>query len=59
MVSFYVKSLFTNVPIGEALDVTHDKLIVDDTLAERIALSPSQIIKLLRDHLLFVPGTVI
>ena len=43
-----VKSLFTNVPVGEALDVIHEKLTADDTLAERTALSPSQIIKLLQ-----------
>ena len=47
MVSFDVKSLFTNVPVGEALDVIHEKLMADDTLAERTALTPSQIIKLL------------
>ena len=48
MVSFDVKSLFTNIPVGEALDVIHEKLITDDTLAERTALLPSQIIKLLQ-----------
>ena len=48
MVSFDVKSLFTNVPVGEALDVIHEKLIADDTLAERTALSPPQITKLLQ-----------
>ena len=48
MVSFDVKSLFTNIPIGETLDVIHEKLTADDTLAERTALSPSQIIKLLQ-----------
>ena len=48
MVSFDVKSLFTNVRVGEALDVIHEKLIANDTLAERTALSPSQITKLLQ-----------
>ena len=47
MVSFDVKSLFTNVPVGEDLDVIREKLIADDTLVKRTALSPSQIIKLL------------
>lgn len=47
MVSFDVKSLFTNVPVGEALDVIYEKLIPDDTLEERTALTPPQIIKLL------------
>ena len=48
MKSFDVKSLFTNVPVGEALEVIHEKLMADDTLAERTALTPSQIITLLQ-----------
>lgn len=48
MVSFDVKSLFTNVPVGEALDVIHEKLMADDTLVKRTALTPSQIIRLLQ-----------
>ena len=34
MVSFDIKSLFTNVPVGKALDVIHEKLIADDTCGE-------------------------
>ena len=48
MVSFDVKSLFTNVPVGEALDIIHGKLLADNTLEKRTALTPSQIVKLLQ-----------
>ena len=40
LVSFDVFSLFTNVPIGEAVQVIQAKLREDDSLAERTALSP-------------------
>ena len=35
LVSFYVSSLFTNVPIGEAVQVIQAKLREDDSLTER------------------------
>ena len=39
LVSFNVSSLFTNVPIGEAVQVIQAKLREDDSLAERTPLS--------------------
>ena len=47
MVSFDVQSLFTNVPVGQALDVIHDKLLTDETLEDGTPLTPQQIIYLL------------
>lgn len=38
-VSLDVKSLFTNVPIREVIDVIREKLRKDNTLVERTALS--------------------
>ena len=35
LVSFDVSSLFTNVPIGEAVQVIQTELREDDSLAER------------------------
>ena len=46
MVSFDVKSLFTNVPIDKTLEVIGNKLINDQSLEERSILSPEQITKL-------------
>ena len=47
MVSFDVQSLFTNVPVDQALDVIHDKLSKDETLGDRTPLTPQQITNLL------------
>ena len=47
MVSFDVKSLFTNVPISEAVKVVHDMLERDETLEDRTILSPERITELL------------
>ena len=47
LVSFNVSSLFTNVSIGEAVQVIQAKLREDDSLAERIPLSPDRVAELL------------
>jgi hypothetical protein len=47
LVSFDVVSLFTNVPVDEALQVISNKLHNDDTLAERSALQAEAIMELL------------
>ncbi len=47
MVSFDVSSLFTNVPIDEAVSVIRDKLQNDESLDERTCLSPECITELL------------
>jgi hypothetical protein len=39
LVSFDVVSLFTNVPVDEALQVIRNKLHNDDTLAEMVCLA--------------------
>ena len=41
------KSLFTNVPVQEALEVIHVKLLTDESLGERTALSADHITHLL------------
>ena len=46
MVSFDVRSLFTNVPIGKVLEVVNKKLTEDDTLVDRTLL-PNQVTSLL------------
>ncbi len=48
MVSFDVSSLFTNVPIDEAVSVIRDKLKNDESLDERTCLSPKCITELLK-----------
>ncbi len=47
MVSVDVSSLFTNVPIDEAVSVIRDKLPNDESLDERTCLSPECITELL------------
>ena len=47
MVSFDVSSLFTNVPIGEAVDIIKDRLEEDDSLEDRTPLSPGRVAELL------------
>ncbi len=47
MVSLDVSSLFTNVPIDEAVSVIRDKLQNDESLDERTCLSPECITGLL------------
>ena len=47
LVSFDVSSLFTNVPIHEAVRVIHDRLRNDETLCDRTTLSPDQVSELL------------
>ena len=48
LVSFDVVSLFTKVPIAEAIDVIADRLHLDDTLEDRTTLSPETICQLMR-----------
>ena len=47
VVSVDVSSLFTNVPIDEAVSVIRDKLQNDESLDERTCLSPECITELL------------
>ena len=47
MVSFDVSSLFTNVPIDEAVQVICDRLRRDETLVNRTTLSPDRVAELL------------
>ncbi len=47
MVSFDVSSLFTNVPIDEAVSVIRDKLQNNESLDERTCLFPECIAELL------------
>ena len=47
LVSFDVSSLFTNVPIDEAVQVIRDRLRRDETLVSRTTLSPDRVAELL------------
>jgi hypothetical protein len=47
LVSFDVVSLFTNVPVDEALPVIRNKLHYADTLAERPVLQVEAVVELL------------
>lgn len=51
LVSFDVKSLFTQVPIDEALTIVADKIHDDDSLIERTTLSATSICQLVRECL--------
>ena len=46
--SFDVSSLFTNVPIDEAVLFIHEKLLNNETLMDRTNLTPDQISELLQ-----------
>ena len=48
MVSLDVKSLFTNVPVQEAVEVVYKKLKEDETLIERTSLSAERVRDLLQ-----------
>ena len=47
LVSFDVSSLFTNVPVHEAISVIRRRLREDGTLGDRTILSPERIAELL------------
>ena len=47
MVTFDIISLFTNVPIHEAIEVIKERLLKDETLEDRTALSVDEITHLL------------
>ena len=47
LVSFDVKSLFTKVPVDEAIDIVCEKLREDTTLVEHTDLSVESISKLM------------
>ena len=55
LVSSDVSSLFTNAPVGEAISVIHERLRKDDTLGDRIILSPEQVAELL--EMCLIPPT--
>ena len=48
MVSFDISSLFTKVPIGEAVDIIRARLEKDESLGVRTPLSPGRIAELLQ-----------
>ena len=47
LVSFDVSSLFTNVPIDEAVQIIQDRLRKDEILCDRTTLSPDRVAELL------------
>jgi hypothetical protein len=48
LISFDVVSLFTNVPVDEALRVIRNKLYNDDTLVAQFVLQVEAIVELLQ-----------
>ena len=46
LISFDVTSLFTNIPVDEAVQVIRDKLQGDEMLANRTTLSPDRVVEL-------------
>ena len=44
LISFDVTSLFTNMPVDEAVQVIRDKLQGDEMLADRTTLSPDRVV---------------
>ena len=56
MVSFDVESLFTSVPADEVIKLTYNLHLLDESLSDRTAISPTDIIKLLW---LFLPVCVV
>ena len=49
--SFDVSSLFTNVPVGEAVSIIHERFREDETLGDRTCLFPERIADLLEMYL--------
>ena len=47
MVSFDVRSLFTNVPTAESIQVIYDRLVKDMCLEERTILTAERIVEML------------
>ena len=47
VMSLDVSSLFSNVLVGEAISVIHERLREDATLGDRTILSPEQLAELL------------
>ena len=47
LVNFDVSSLFTNVPVGEAVSIRSERLMEDKTPGDRTSLSPERIADIL------------
>ena len=47
LVDFAVSSLFTNVPVGEAISVIRKRLRQDATVGDKTILSPERLAELL------------
>lgn len=48
MVRFDLKSIFTQIPVGEALNIVEEKLVNNDPLENRTTLDPEIIIDLIK-----------